>query len=95
MLSVRLDTPCLGKLQSASKELSVVVEPAQLRFANLVTELPIELDKDGLPSPPKELPLAVNIEFVDSFPREIVSTSLWVNGKKVQENKAPHPMGIF
>lgn len=93
MLSVRLDTPCLGKLQSASKELSVVVEPAQLRFANLVTELPIELDKDGLPSP-KELPLAVNIEFVDSFPREIVSTSLWVNGKKVQENKTP-PYGNF
>ncbi len=92
-LAVQLDTPSLGKLQSASKKLSVVVEPALLRFLNLVTQLPIELNKNGAPSP-KELPLEVSIEFTDNFPREIIATSLWVNGKQVQENQAP-PYGNF
>lgn len=92
-LSVQVDTLGLGKLQSASKELSVFVQPAQLRFLNLISELSVELDKEGLPNP-KELPLEVSIEFPDNYPREILVTSLWVNGEKIKENQAP-PYGNF
>ena len=92
-LFVQLDTPGLGQIRSKAEKLSVVVEPAQLRFQNLISELSIQRDKDGNATP-EELPIEVSIEFPDNYPREITSTSLWINGKKVKENKAA-PYGSY
>jgi hypothetical protein len=92
-VAVQVKTTALGTLKSTSKKLSVVVEPTQLRFLNFVSDLPVALDANGNPQP-AELPIEVSIEFLDNYPREIESTSLWINGKKVKENKAP-PYGSF
>ena len=92
-LAVQIKTANLGTLKSDPKKLSVVVEPAELAFQNLATELAVQLDKDKNPSP-QELPLEVSIAFADNYPREIVSTSLLLNGKKVKVNNEP-PYGSF
>lgn len=92
-LAIQIKTTSLGSLKSDSKDLSVVVEPAQLQFRNLTNELTIQLDKEKNPAP-RELPLEVSIEFIDNYPREIVSTSLWIDGVKAQENKQA-PYGSF
>ena len=92
-LYVQLDTPGLGKIHSQAERLSVVVEPAQLRFQNLINELSIQRDQNGNATP-GELPIEVSIDFPDNYPREITSTSLWINGKKVKENKAA-PYGSY
>lgn len=92
-LAVQLKNAAFGTLKSKPQKMSVAVEAAQLRFLNLADELTIQLDKDKNPNP-HELPIEVGIEFVDNYPREIVSTSLWINGKKAIENKEP-PYGSF
>ncbi len=92
-IAVQIKTAALGTLKSDFKMLSVVVEQAQLAFQNLANDVAIQLDNDKK-TMPKELPLEVSIEFIDNYPREIVSTSLFINGKKVKENKEP-PYGGF
>ncbi|NLZ26707.1 MAG: FHA domain-containing protein [Chloroflexi bacterium] len=92
-LYVQLDTPGLGKIRSEAGKLSVLVEPAQLRFQNLISELSVQHNQEGI-STPGELPIEVSIDFPDNYPREIVSTSLWINDEKVKENKTA-PYGSF
>lgn len=80
-------------LRSDASGIDLQIEPARLSFINPPEKLELILNADGSLSP-GILPLEVLIEFPDGYPRGIVRSSLFVNGKEVQSNTAA-PYGSF
>lgn len=80
-------------LRSDVSGIDLRVEPARLSFINPPEKLELIQSSDGSLSP-GSLPLEVLIEFPDGYPRGIVRSSLFVNGKEVQSNTAA-PYGSF
>ena len=87
-VAVQINSEAFSELQSNQLPLNITIEAAQLRFLNFLSELTIEYNREGQFTP-TELPLEFSIEFPDNYPREIVSTSLWIDGKKTAEKKEP------
>lgn len=80
-------------LRSDASGIDLQIEPARLSFINPPEKLELIQSADGSLSP-GSLPLEVLIEFPDGYPRGIVRSSLFVNGKEVQSNTAA-PYGSF
>lgn len=92
-ISLRL-TPSSGPvLISEVSGVDLEVLPTRLSFNNLPEELTINVRKDEVIEP-AELPIQALIEFPDSFPRNLLSTSLFVNGSLVQKREQA-PFGDF
>ena len=76
-------------LSSAVTEVALEVLPTSLNFVNLPEQLSVTIRGDQVLEP-AELPIQAIIEFPDGFPREILSTNLYVNGDLAQShNEAP------
>mgnify|MGYP001357098977 FL=1 len=92
-ISLRL-TPSSGPvLISEASSVDLEVLPTRLSFNNLPEELTINIRKDEVIEP-AELPIQALIEFPDGFPRNLLSTSLFVNGSLVQKREQA-PFGDF
>lgn len=92
-ISLRL-TPSSGPvLISEVSSVDLEVLPTRLSFNNLPEELTINIRKDEAIEP-AELPIQTLIEFPDGFPRNLLSTSLFVNGSLVQKREQA-PFGDF
>ncbi len=88
-ISLRLSPPGGAVLTSAVSDVALEVLPTKLIFSNLPQELSVTIRSDEVIEP-AELPIQAVIEFPDSFPREILSTSLYANGSLVaQQEEAP------
>ena len=80
-------------LRSDTSTIDLQVEPARLTFINPPEKLELLQNADGSLSP-GSLPVETLLEFPDRYPRGIVGSSLFVNGKEVQTNTAA-PYGSF
>ena len=88
-IRLRLTPPGGGVLTSDVSNVALEVLPTSLSFSNLPEQLTLTVRNDELIEP-SELAIQAAIEFPDSFPREILSTSLYANGSLVeQHNEAP------
>lgn len=92
-LAVRANFDNISTLQSEPAALSLEVEPTKLSFINPIDTLEIRYNNDGS-FQPVQMPLEVLIEFPDGYPRSIISSTLFVNGKSVSNNTQP-PYGSF
>jgi len=92
-ISLRLTPPGSPVLTSAVRELALEVLPTKISFSNLPEQLTVTLQSDVLIEP-AELPIQAAIEFPDGFPREVLKTSLFVNGSLVQQREEA-PFGDF
>ena len=88
-ISLRLTPPGEDVLTSAVGNVALEVLPISLSFSNMPEQLTVTMRDDELIEP-AQLAIQAAIEFPDGFPREILSTSLYANGKLVQQhNEAP------
>ena len=92
-ISLRLSPPGGAVLTSAVRDVALEVLPTSLSFSNLPEQLTVTIRSDDLIEP-TELPIQALIEFPDGFPREVLNTSLYVNGSLVQQREAA-PFGDF
>jgi len=92
-LAVEVSFESGTRLTSAIVELDLTVEPTKLSFINPPNMLEIiQTDEDTIQ--PLSLPVEVLIEFPDNHPRQIKSSTLFINGDRVSTNQAP-PYGSF
>ncbi len=92
-VQVRVNFEQPPALQSAPATLSLDVRPTRLTFINPPENLEILYNNDGS-FQPAQLPLEVLIEFPDGYPRQILNSTLFVNGEKFASNTQP-PYGSF
>ena len=92
-VQVRVNFEQSPALQSAPATLPLDVRPTRLTFINPPENLEILYNNDGS-FQPAQLPLEVLIEFQDGYPRQILNSTLFVNGEKVASNTQP-PYGSF
>ncbi|NLB71016.1 MAG: FHA domain-containing protein [Chloroflexi bacterium] len=92
-LAVELALATDRVLRSAPAQLELTVEPTRLSFVNPPESLDLLQDENDSVTPPA-LPVEVLIEFPDGYPRSIISSTLFVNGDRVQTNQSP-PYGSF
>lgn len=87
-------TPSSGAvLTSDVRNIDLEILPTSLSFGNLPNQLDLMIQSDERIEP-AELPIQAQIEFPDGFPREILHTSLYANGRLIQERQEP-PFGDF
>lgn len=92
-IGVRVSVPGGEILSSTVSEIPLRVLPTSMTLINLPAQIDLTI-RPGEVIEPAELPVQAAIEFPDGFPREILSTNLYVNGDLVQTNLNA-PFGDF